>query len=146
MNTGNHDLNPRQRAFCEHYAGCGNAAEAARRAGYSEKNARKVGHQLLTNADILQYIRQLQDEAAAPRIAGAKEAKATLSDIMRDSTQKASSRVKAAEILLRLAGEFLPDPKKHNPEDQNPEQDEAVLIYMPYCERDEGCSIRHEKM
>ena len=37
-------MNERQRRFCELYAASGNAAEAARLAGYSEKTARQQGH------------------------------------------------------------------------------------------------------
>lgn len=43
----------------EYYASCGNAAEAARRAGYSEKTARQQGERLLTNVDILAYVKLL---------------------------------------------------------------------------------------
>lgn len=139
----NHEnLNEKQRRFCEFYAETANAAEAARLAGYSQKNARKIGQRLLTNVDILSYIRQLQDELADPRIAGVKETKATLSDIMRDPAQKASSRVKAAEILLKAAGEFV-DPTK---DDVWGESNTTLHIYMPYTERDEGQEIHREKM
>lgn len=140
---GNHEnLNEKQRRFCEYYAETANAAEAARLAGYSTKNARKIGQRLLTNVDILKYIRQLQNELADPRIAGVKESKAVLSDIMRDPAQKASSRVKAAEILLKAAGEFI-DPTK---DDIWGESNTTLHIYMPYTERDEGCDIKREKM
>ena len=46
------DLNPRQTAFAIVYAGCGNASEAARQAGYSEKSAGIQGHELLKNPKI----------------------------------------------------------------------------------------------
>jgi phage terminase small subunit len=42
----------RQRAFIGHYVETWNAAEAARRAGYSVKTARSHGQRLLTNVDI----------------------------------------------------------------------------------------------
>lgn len=45
-------LNIRQQAFIEHYLACWNATEAARRAGYSEKSARKQGSRMSTNVDI----------------------------------------------------------------------------------------------
>lgn len=44
----NRPLAGRQKAFVEHYLQCWNAAEAARRAGYSEKAAREQGYQNLT--------------------------------------------------------------------------------------------------
>lgn len=41
-----------QALFIAHYLECWNAAEAARRAGYSESTARSQGSRLLTNVDI----------------------------------------------------------------------------------------------
>lgn len=43
---------PRQQVFISEYLKCFNKAEAARRAGYSEKTAREIGRKLLTNVDI----------------------------------------------------------------------------------------------
>jgi phage terminase small subunit len=45
-------LTDKQRAFVAHYLTCWNAAEAARRAGYSEKTARAIGAENLTKPDI----------------------------------------------------------------------------------------------
>lgn len=45
-------LPPKQRLFVEEYLTCLNAAEAARRAGYSEKGARQQGQRLLTYVDV----------------------------------------------------------------------------------------------
>jgi phage terminase small subunit len=68
-------MNYKQRAFVEEYLQCWNAAEAARRAGYSEKTARSSGSRLLG----LPYIQE---------------------EIQRRIAEKAMS---ADEILLRLA-------------------------------------------
>ena len=62
-------MNERQKRFAEFYAASGNAAEAARLAGYSEKTARSQGQRLLTDVDIMRYVRELQDKAAIGRIA-----------------------------------------------------------------------------
>lgn len=45
-------LSAKQQAFVESYLACWNAAEAARRAGYSEKTARSIGAENLTKPDI----------------------------------------------------------------------------------------------
>lgn len=50
--------------FCRFYALNPNAAEAARRAGYSEKNARDAGWRLLQRQKIKDRIKQLQENAA----------------------------------------------------------------------------------
>ncbi len=58
------DLSPRQRHFAEAYAACGNASEAARKAGYSIRTATSQGGRLLRNAHVAARITQLQAEAA----------------------------------------------------------------------------------
>ena len=51
------ELTPKQRVFAEEYIkNGGNAAQAARTAGYSEKTAKQTGQRLLTNVDLLNYI------------------------------------------------------------------------------------------
>ena len=50
--SGAPELNPRQERFCELYVATGNAAEAARGAGYSERAARFQGHRLLKDARV----------------------------------------------------------------------------------------------
>ncbi len=49
-------LNKRQQVFIDEYLKCFNGAEAARRAGYSEKSARQTASELLSNPDISEHI------------------------------------------------------------------------------------------
>lgn len=57
-------LRDKQLAFVEHYLQTWNAAEAARRAGYSKKTAREIGHENLTKPDIRAAIeKRLSDMA-----------------------------------------------------------------------------------
>lgn len=100
-------MTDRQKRFAEFYASCGNSAEAARRAGYSERTARTIGAKLLTKVDIAAYIRRLQDEAAAARVADMLEVKETWTEILRDSAAKDADRLRAGELLARSAGAFL---------------------------------------
>ena len=128
-------LNARQRAFCEAYASCGNAAEAARRAGYSERTARSIGQRLLTKADICNYIDELTAELRAERIADAEEIGAILSGLLRDDAQPAARRIQAAAVMLKAAGSFTrpaAPPAPAPPED--PEEDESgdVVIRLPW--------------
>ena len=53
-------LSTRQEAFCRHYATSGNAADAARRAGYSERSARQTGCALLERPWIVQRLRRIR--------------------------------------------------------------------------------------
>lgn len=50
-------LTNKQRAFIEHYLRCWNASEAARLAGYSEKSAGAVGHQVLKSTEVSEEIK-----------------------------------------------------------------------------------------
>jgi phage terminase small subunit len=49
-------LNERQRLFVKYYIGTLNAAESARRAGYSPKTAKEIGCELLTKPNIAEAI------------------------------------------------------------------------------------------
>ena len=100
-------MTERQKRFCEYYAASGNAADAARMAGYSHKTARSQGQRLLTNVDILKYIRRLQDELAAPRVASLLQVQAYWSSVLHDSTAKTADRLKAGELLAKAAGAFV---------------------------------------
>lgn len=53
----------KQKMFIDEYLKCWNAAEAARRAGYSEKTARSMGCENLTKPDIAEAIRARIDES-----------------------------------------------------------------------------------
>lgn len=79
-------LNPRQRAYVEHFLTCWNATEAARRAGYSEKSARKQGYRMSTNVDIRSAI---EDRLAAMKMGTdevlvrlAEQARSTIADFI----------------------------------------------------------------
>ena len=53
-------LSTRQEAFCRHYAASGNAADAARQAGYSERSARQTGCALLERPYIIERLRRIR--------------------------------------------------------------------------------------
>jgi len=58
-------LTVKQARFCDEYVVCGNAAAAARVAGYPERSARQVGFENLTKPDIQAAIRARQQAHAA---------------------------------------------------------------------------------
>ena len=115
-------LNARQKAFCEYYVVSGNATDAAIKAGYKEKNARKIGSENLTKMDIKAYVEELMQKLESERTASAKEVLEFLTKSMRgeikeevvvvegtgDGTSEARmvkkqiglrDRIKAAELL-----------------------------------------------
>jgi phage terminase small subunit len=77
-------LTVKQRAFADYYIQFGNATEAARKAGYSEKYTNTNANKLLQNTTIRIYIderlKQIEDE----RIADAAEVLKYLTSVMRN--------------------------------------------------------------
>ena len=111
-------LTEKQKRFIDYYIETGNATEAARRAGYSEKTAAETGYENLRKPNIKNYIdkrlKQLEDE----RIAKADEVLQYLTAVMRgeekekfiifnddgekvevEAPVKIKERTKAAELL-----------------------------------------------
>lgn len=77
------ELNEKQKRFCEEYIIDLNGAQAAIRAGYSPKSARKTANKLRTNADIQKYIDKLMAEKKSELIADQDEVLETLTSILR---------------------------------------------------------------
>ncbi len=103
-------LSPRQEQFCTHYALHGNGAEAARQAGYSVAAARQEAHRLLTNADILARVAQLQAEWHAQQISALRAHVGPAVEILAEiasgkaEPKGAQARVLACTALLDRAG------------------------------------------
>lgn len=76
-------LTPKQKAFADYYLECGNATEAARKAGYSAKTARQMATENLAKPSISEYIAQRMAPKEAERIASADEVLQFYSDVMR---------------------------------------------------------------
>lgn len=76
-------LTPKQKAFADYYLECGNASEAARKAGYSAKTARYIGAENLTKPVISAYIAERMAKADESRIASADEVLEFYSKVMR---------------------------------------------------------------
>ncbi|MCB7463396.1 terminase small subunit [Lactiplantibacillus argentoratensis] len=81
-------LTPKQQRFADEYIKSGNAADAARKAGYSKRSARSVGQENLTKPDIKKYIDEQMAEIASKRIMDATEAVELLTSIARGETKE----------------------------------------------------------
>ncbi len=144
-------MNDKRKRFAELYASNPNATKAAKRAGYSEHTARSQGQRLLTNADILQYIKTLQDAAASERIASLTETKAFWSDVMHNPNEKTADRLKASELLAKSSGAFASavTVRSRNGDTafiatNDEEGGNDVIIYMPQLETEENCSVEDD--
>lgn len=124
---GKKELTEKQRRFIDYYLQTGNAAEAARRAGYSKKAARFIGYENLTKPYIYAGIRARLADLSGERLAecreilesltaamrGELEEEVTVSEGVRPGVWKARKirkqisirdRIRAAELLMRRYG------------------------------------------
>ena len=99
-------LNARQKAFCEYYVACGNATEAAIKAGYSETYSKTRTNVLLQNVEICRYINELQEKTKTSRIMTAIERREFLTSMIKDGAVKDTDRLKALDILNKMDGEY----------------------------------------
>lgn len=76
-------LTPKQKAFCDYYLQTGNASEAARKAGYSEKTARDIGAENLAKPHISAYIAERQKQIESDRICTIEEIQKFRSRVVR---------------------------------------------------------------
>lgn len=76
-------LTGRQRAFVDAYIEHRNAAEAARRAGYSERSANRQGSRLLRHPAVAREIEALEEEARTIAVANRTELLMRLTEVVR---------------------------------------------------------------
>lgn len=116
-------LTPKQKKFCDYYIETGNASEAARRAGYSEKTARTIGQQNLAKRAIKDYISERMKNQDRERVASADEVIAFYTAVMRGEVKdqfgieaSLSDRLKAGENLMKRY-EKMPMGEKREPDE-----------------------------
>lgn len=104
-------MNLRQQLFCEYYLGecCGNAEQAAIKAGYKASSARTGASKLLQNAQVKQYIAQKSAKIATDAIASIQEIQAFWTKIIRDENELIKNRLRASELLAKAKGVFNND-------------------------------------
>ena len=108
-------LTPKQQAFADYYIECGNATEAAKRAGYSENNAGENAAKTLKNPNVSAYISERMEEQARKRVADANEVIEFYTAVMRGEVKdqfgldaSLSDRLKAGDSLMKryMAGGY----------------------------------------
>jgi phage terminase small subunit len=104
-------LSVRQEKFVEHYALCGNAAEAARLAGYSARTARVIGPENLTKPAVKAAL-------AARQQAFQEELKVTKDDVLTGilnaiqlakEQQNPAAMISGLAQIAKLCGFYEPD-------------------------------------
>lgn len=98
-------LTDRQKRFVDLYAG--NAAEAARAAGYSERYADRYASQLMNKPEIISAIRARENERSAEAIMTREQRQIFWTSIARDTSQRIGDRLRASELLAKSEGDFI---------------------------------------
>ena len=122
-------LTERQRRFVDAYIKTGNASEAARLAGYSDKTANRIAEENLSKLYISREIEKRLDELHTERTADLKETLEYMTSVMRGEKEdvvvvtvgigkgysqsekvkvpiSTRDRLKAAEYLAKIHGAF----------------------------------------
>jgi phage terminase small subunit len=108
-------LTPKQQAFADYYIECGNATEAAKRAGYSENNVGENAAKTLKNPNVSAYIAERMEEQTKKRVADANEVIEFYTAVMRGEVKdqfgldaSLSDRLKAGDSLMKryMAGGY----------------------------------------
>lgn len=99
-------LTPKQKAFADEYLICGNATEAARKAGYKQPHVQ--GSQTLEKLSVSSYIAERQKQIDDSRIADVKEVMEFYSAVMRgevkdqfDMDASLTDRLSAGRELMK---------------------------------------------
>lgn len=108
-------LTSMQSKFCDYYIASGNATESARRAGYSNRTARAIGHENLTKPNIIKKIEEVSEKLASERIADMTEVQEFWTSLMRDNGVEVKDQLKASEYISKTNGAFL-DKVEHSGE------------------------------
>lgn len=101
-------MTPKQKAFAEYYIQTGNATEAARKAGYSEKNVGENAAKTLKTPKVAQYIAERLGQQDKARVADANEVIEFYTAVMRGEVKdqfgleaSLSDRLKAGDSLMK---------------------------------------------
>ena len=118
-------MTPKQKKFCEYYLQSGNATDAARKAGYSEKTANKIASENLTKPDIAQYIAERIGDQDKKLIADTDEVLRFYSSVMRGEVKdrfgldaSLADRLKAGDSLMKrysAGGNIRPNEQEDDP-------------------------------
>lgn len=101
-------LTEKQKRFADYYLETGNGAEAARRAGYKEKNADNMASENLRKPAIMKYIAERRRQMDEKRIATVDEVLLFFSQVMRGEVKdqfgldsQLSDRINAGKELMK---------------------------------------------
>lgn len=131
------DLTPKQKAFADEFLKCGNATEAAKRAGYSEQSARQMGTENLSKASISSYIQERQKQIDDERIADIAEIQRFYSSVLRGEVKDQFGLDASLETRIAAGRELM---KRFEKAETNKNDSRGITIInnIPRPEKQDG--------
>ena len=100
-------LKEKQEKFCTEYLACGNATEAAIRAGYSAKNARFIAAENLSKHNIQARLRELREKASSSKVLTYREKREWIADRLRDPDERSDIKAKLVDLDNKMEGVYV---------------------------------------
>ncbi len=131
------DLTPKQKAFADEFLKCGNATEAAKRAGYSEQSARQMGTENLSKPSISSYIQERQKQIDDERIADIAEIQRFYSSVLRGEVKDQFGLDASLETRIAAGRELM---KRFEKTETNKNDSRGITIInnIPRPEKQDG--------
>jgi phage terminase small subunit len=131
------DLTPKQKAFADEFLKCGNATEAAKRAGYSKQSARQMGTENLSKPSISSYIQERQKQIDDERIADIAEIQRFYSSVLRGEVKDQFGLDASLETRIAAGRELM---KRFEKAETNKNDSRGITIInnIPRPEKQDG--------
>lgn len=131
------DLTPKQKTFADEFLKCGNATEAAKRAGYSEQSARQMGTENLSKPSISSYIQERQKQIDDERIADIAEIQRFYSSVLRGEVKDQFGLDASLETRIAAGRELM---KRFEKSETNKNDSRGITIInnIPRPEKQDG--------
>ena len=131
------DLTHKQKAFADEFLKCGNATEAAKRAGYSEQSARQMGTENLSKPSISSYIQERQKQIDDERIADSAENQRFYSSVVRGEVKDQFGLDASLETRIAAGRELM---KRFEKAETNKNDSRGITIInnIPRPEKQDG--------
>lgn len=118
-------LTPKQKAFADYYLECGNATEAAKRAGYKARSAQQIGAENLLKPVISDYISERMAKIDAARVASADEVLKFYTSVMRGEVKDQFGLEASLADRLNAGKELM---KRHNAAEAVKTSDKVTVV------------------
>ena len=130
-------LTPKQKAFADEFLKCGNATEAAKKAGYSEQSARQMGTENLSKPSISSYIQERQKQIDDERIADIAEIQRFYSSVLRGEVKDQFGLDASLETRIAAGRELM---KRFEKAETNKNDSRGITIInnIPRPEKQDG--------